>query len=76
MTILSIIKNLLSRGFTADTAVDLSFANGTVARCRVSHLLDGSVRYAEMYGELTSYYSIDEMLRMNLIAIDDVREAE
>lgn len=73
MTVLSIIKDLLAKGFTVDTAVDLSFANGTVARCKASHLIDGSVKYDKMYGELTTYYSIDEMLSMNLIAINNVR---
>lgn len=69
----TIINDMLSKGFTSNTAVDLSFANGNVARCTLSRLADGSLEYAEMYGELTQFYDVAEMLRMNLIAIENVR---
>ena len=76
MTIIDILKEMKTKGFTADTKIDLSFKNGNVARCRLSDFFPAVKEfpksYANMNGKLTTYYSIKEMLDMNLIAIDEV----
>jgi len=76
MTIIDILKEMKTKGFTADTKIDLSFKNGDVARCRLSDFFPAvkefSKLYANMNGKLTTYYSVKEMLDMNLIVIEEV----
>lgn len=76
MTIIDILKEMKTKGFTADTKIDLSFKNGDVARCRISDFFptvkEFQKLYANMSGKLTKYYSVKEMLDMNLIAIEEV----
>lgn len=76
MKIIDILREMKTKGFTDDAMIDLSFKNGNVARCRLYHFFpavkDFPKLYSDMNGKLTTYYSIEEMLNMNLIAIDEV----
>ena len=76
MKVIDIINEMKAKGFTNEANIDLSFKNDNVARGKLSDFFppknENALMYAEMSGKLTSYYSIQEMLDMNLIAIDDV----
>lgn len=73
--VIDIIKEMEAKGFTSRTAIDFSFSDGTVARCTIGDFLPTTAKefpkkYADMNAELTSYYTLEEMLDMNMIAIE------
>ena len=77
MKIIDILKEMKNKGFNSNASIDLYFKDESYARCRMSDFFPAINEYPKLYtnmnGKLTNYYSIKDMLEMNLIVIKDVK---